>query len=87
MRTLSAFLRKTASNVTIFKLAMKVRLLYDRKEKVVEVEKGARVKDVLEKAGVNLETVIVKRGKEIVTEEEEVSSGDVIEAIRVISGG
>lgn len=66
---------------------MKVELIQGRERRTVEVKESAKVREVLKKGGVNLETVLVRRGREIVTEEEEVREGDVLELIRVISGG
>ncbi|GBE55771.1 MAG TPA: hypothetical protein ENH28_03985 [Euryarchaeota archaeon] len=68
-------------------LIMKIKLLYDRGEKIIEVDKDVKVRDILERAGINTETVIVKKDGNIVTEEEELKTGDIIEAVRIISGG
>ncbi|GCC11580.1 sulfur carrier protein ThiS [archaeon] len=68
-------------------LIMKIKLLYDRGEKIIEVDKDAKVREILVRAGINTETVIVKKDGNIITEEEELKTGDVIEAVRIISGG
>ncbi len=66
-------------------MAMKIR--HEGKEKTVDLEKDVTVAEALKKAGINKETVIVRKGKEIITDDEIVSNEDEIEAIRVISGG
>ncbi len=68
-------------------LIMKIKLLYDRGEKIIEVDKDVKVREILVRAGINTETVIVKKDGNIITEEEELKTGDVIEAVRIISGG
>lgn len=68
-------------------LIMKIKLLYDRGEKIIEVDKDVKVREILVRAGINTETVIVKQDGNIITEEEELKTGDVIEAVRIISGG
>ncbi|MBN2043198.1 MAG: MoaD/ThiS family protein [Candidatus Aenigmarchaeota archaeon] len=49
--------------------------------------KGKTVNDLLKEMKVNPETVLVKRGKEIITEDEKIRENDEIELIRIISGG
>lgn len=66
---------------------MKVRLRQGREEEEVELEEGASVGEALKKARVNRETVVVRKGGKVVTEEEELSQGDTLELITVISGG
>jgi len=53
----------------------------------VEVREGARVEEVLEAVGLRREEVVAKVGDRIVSEEEVLRDGDVVELIRVISGG
>ncbi len=53
-----------------------------------EIETEARtILELLKEHGINPETVVVKKGKEIVLEEERLEDGDEIETIRVVSGG
>ncbi len=68
-------------------LSMKIRVIFGKNIKEVEVREGAKIREALKIAGINPETVIVRKGKEIVTEEDRLQDGDEIEAIRVISGG
>jgi sulfur carrier protein ThiS len=51
------------------------------------IEEETTVEEVLKRNGINLETVIVKKGDLIVTEKEPLKPGDVIEVIQVVSGG
>ncbi|MBI2579493.1 MAG: MoaD/ThiS family protein [Candidatus Aenigmarchaeota archaeon] len=55
--------------------------------KAVEVGSGNTVADALRKAGINQETVLVKRRGELCADTETLSENDVLETIRVISGG
>lgn len=66
---------------------MKVKIKFRNKEKEVNVQEASKVKDVLKKADINRETVIIKRNNEIIPAEEEVKNRDNLEAIRIISGG
>ncbi len=72
---------------SLWREAMKVKVLVGREEREVEVKEGASVAEVLEALGINREEVIVKLGGTIVTEEEPLEEGSRIELIRVISGG
>ena len=51
------------------------------------MDKNSEVRNVFEKMDVNPETVIVKKGGEIILEEEKLKDGDKLELIRVVSGG
>jgi sulfur carrier protein len=62
-----------------------VRLM-DRKKRV-EVPERSKVRDVIKRAKVNPETVIVRRGEDILLETDSVRKNDEIELIRIISGG
>ena len=66
---------------------MKIKAKFLGKEKVLAVGEGANVLDVLRKMDINPETVLVKRGKEIITEDEPLAGRDEIEIIKVVSGG
>jgi sulfur carrier protein ThiS len=66
---------------------MKITAKFLGKEKVLVVGEGANVLEVLRKMEINPETVLVKRGKEIITEDEPLAGRDEIEIIKVVSGG
>ncbi len=61
--------------------------MYSGDIREVEVREGARVEEVLEAVGLRREEVVAKVGDRIVSEEEVLRDGDVVELIRVISGG
>ncbi len=57
-------------------------------ENVVSIDKKrVIVEDILQELGINRETVIVRLNGRLVPEEEELRDGDLIEIIRVVSGG
>jgi uncharacterized protein (TIGR00269 family) len=64
---------------------VKVRLRNPERE--VELAGGRRVYDVLGELGIDPDTVLVIRERELLTREDRVSDGDVIEVRPVISGG
>jgi sulfur carrier protein len=64
---------------------MKVRLRNPDRE--VEVAGGRRVRDVLSQLGIDPDTVLVIRDRELLTREERVAEEDRIEIRPVISGG
>lgn len=66
---------------------MKINLRLRDRERSVEMKGKPTVSDVLEKLEINTETVIVKRGKDILLEEDEVLENEKLELIRIISGG
>ncbi len=68
-------------------MKVKVVLIPENSEKELEIPEGSKVLDVLKKLGLNRETHVVKLNGEIVVEEESVREGDVLEIIRVVSGG
>lgn len=53
----------------------------------VQIAKDSKVKDVLSKVGINKETVLVEKNGQVVSEEEKVKDGDVINTILVVSMG
>ncbi len=66
---------------------MRVTVEFTGKKKGVEVPGGSKVIDVIRKVKINPETVIVRRGDEILLEEDRVRENDRLEFIRVVSGG
>ncbi|NIO19691.1 MAG: thiamine biosynthesis protein ThiS [Candidatus Aenigmarchaeota archaeon] len=66
---------------------MKIVVQFAERKKNVEVPEKSKVIDVIKKSKVNPETVIVRRGDEILLEEDLVKKNDSIELIRIISGG
>ena len=68
-------------------MRVKVVLVPEGSERSLELPKGARILDVLKKLGLNREMHVVKLNGEVVVEEEALRDGDVLEVIRVVSGG
>ena len=64
---------------------MKVVLRNPRRE--VEVPGNRRVKDVLRELDILPETVLVIRGDDLITADQQVNEGDTIELRPVMSGG
>lgn len=55
--------------------------------KLLKAKNGARVIDVLKMAKINPETVLVKRGGQLIPHDETLKDNDILELIAVISGG
>jgi sulfur carrier protein len=66
---------------------MRVRVRDEGGEREVEMEEGATVQDLLEKLGYDRESVLVRRGRRLVVEEERLSDGEELEVLRVVTGG
>ncbi|MBI2172840.1 MAG: MoaD/ThiS family protein [Candidatus Aenigmarchaeota archaeon] len=54
---------------------------------ILELPESSTAADALRKAGINQETVLVKRAGGLIADIEQLKEGDVIETISVISGG
>jgi len=70
-------------------VAVRVRLIPEGR--VVEVDVGAggriRVKDLIERVGLNPEAAVVLRDGRPLTEDEVVSDRESVDVVRVLSGG
>lgn len=66
---------------------MKVKVLYQNNEKTVELKENATVADALKAAGVSVQAVIPRKNGTVITDADEVRDGDVIDALRIVSGG
>ena len=66
---------------------MKVRVRFEGREREMEVREGTTVEELLERLGYDRESVLVRKGKKLIVEEEELSEGDELEIIRVVTGG
>ncbi len=53
----------------------------------MDVDEGKTVRNLLQMIEIPVETVVVKKNKAIIIEEEPLEDGDIIEVIRVIYGG
>lgn len=66
---------------------MKIFIIFQGKKNEMDLPKDARVIDAIKKFGVNPETILVKRGDEILLEDEKLKNNDEIEFIKIVSGG
>jgi len=66
---------------------MEVTVIYNKTKQKKEIQENSTIKEMLNLMGISSETVVVKRGNEIVMDEEKLHNEDVIEVIRVIYGG
>jgi len=66
---------------------MEIELLYNKKKYKIKLKNNSTIRDTLYGAKINPETVIVKKGKMVVTLEEKLKNNDKIEALRIVSGG
>jgi len=66
---------------------MKITVKIKEKESKIDVEDNTDIDRLLEGLGINRETVVVRKNKEICTEDETVRPNDCIEIIRITSGG
>lgn len=64
-----------------------MKVFYRMENRTVELTGRRRVQDLLRELGVIPETVLVIRGRELLTADAVVENGDEIELRRVISGG
>jgi len=66
---------------------MKITVWLQGKRKGLELPAKAKAIDAVQKMGVNPETVLVKRGSEILIDEEHLEEDDEVELIKIVSGG
>ncbi len=66
---------------------MKVKVLLEGKEKVIEINEGATIEDVMEKLGVNPEEYLAVVGGEVVPDNMQVKDNISIKLIKVVTGG
>ena len=64
-----------------------IRITYEGKNHDVELSEGSTVEDAIKHIDINPETVLARRGKEIVPDSEKVKERDRIELMRIVSGG
>ncbi len=66
---------------------MDVTLVYAGKAGKVAVSLGETIADILQKAGISPQMVLVRHGRKIVPDTRKVADGDRFEVIKVVSGG
>jgi sulfur carrier protein ThiS len=64
-----------------------IRVRMPQKKRELEIPGPRRVEDILAEAGVRPTTVIVTRGKQLLTKDQRVEDGDTIDILSVVSGG
>ena len=65
---------------------MEITVVSEGRNKV-EVPENSSIEEVLEGLDINRETVLVRVNGNIKAEDDELEGGDVVEIIRVVSGG
>lgn len=66
---------------------MKVKILLKDKEKLVEVDEGGTIEDVMEKLGINPEEYLAVVEGKIVPDNMKVKDNMLIKMIKVVTGG
>ena len=64
-----------------------IRVRFPQKKRELEFPGPRRVMDILAEAGVRPSTVIVTRGKQLLTKDHRVEDGETVDVISVVSGG
>lgn len=64
-----------------------IRVRIPQKNREIELPGPKRVMDILEAAGVRPSTVLVSRGKTLLTRDQRVEDGETVEILSVVSGG
>ncbi len=68
-------------------MAVKARLIPEGRVVEVKVEGKIKVRSLLEELGLNPEAAVVLKSGKPLTEDEEVSDGEQVDVVRVLSGG
>lgn len=64
-----------------------MKIFIEKEQKTKEIEFYGTVRELLAELDINLETVLITRNNEIITENENVENSDDIKIISVVSGG
>jgi len=73
--------------IPIAEIKIAVREIGRRRRREVRLGPRATIADLLERLGYSRETVVVRRNRKIVVEEEGLYNGDSVEIIPVVTGG
>lgn len=65
---------------------MKVNIYVEKEDKNYALD-ASSLKDIIDKLNINLQTVIITRNEELITESYYIKDGDTIKFLSVISGG
>ncbi len=68
-------------------MEINIRSIRNETDQTLKISKQSKIIDLLEKIGENPESVVTKRNGYIVPEEEQISDGDEIEVVPIVSGG
>jgi sulfur carrier protein ThiS len=66
---------------------MRVKITFLKKVNEVEIPEGSSIREAIKKAGINPEEVIINRNGTIIPDSEKMKEGELIETIRITSGG
>lgn len=66
---------------------MKFTLIFENKKEEKELENGKTVKDILDELEVSIESSIVKKNNDIVSENSPLNDGDEVKIIQIVYGG
>ena len=69
------------------KIEVEVRFVEEESIETFQVNEGIQIAELLEELERNSETVVVKRNGLVVPEEEELTKGDKLEVVPIVSGG
>ncbi len=64
-----------------------MQVYIEREDKQEELEFTGTAKELCEQLGINVQTILVLKNGELVTEEEPLSNEDKIKLVTVVSGG
>ncbi len=66
---------------------MNISVLWQKETKMMEIPEKSSIENLLDKIGINPETVVVMMNGEVTPEYETLSKGDKIEIIEIVSRG
>ena len=69
------------------KIEVEVRFVEEESIETFQVNEGIQIAELLEELERNSETVVVKKNGLVVPEEEELTKGDKLEVVPIVSGG
>lgn len=66
---------------------MRIKIVFSGKTRDLELENGSRASDAAGLLGLNTEEVLVKRGSDVIPDDEKLKDGDKIEVLKMVSSG
>lgn len=64
-----------------------MKVFIEKDDRTQELDFEGSVSELLERLSINPQTVIVTRGKELLTADDNISAGDSLRILSVVSGG